>query len=54
MRNKKRTIFTSVVLALALSLSACAADPDDTDDTVDPGNGDVTTTLLPVTTTTIP
>lgn len=54
MRNKKRAIFSSIVLAVALSLSACASDdPDDgVDDTTDTGG--VTTTIADMTSTTVP
>ena len=56
MRNRKKTaIFTSVVLALALSLSACASDDPDNGGTSDPGDGGVTTQPLDqMTTTTLP
>jgi len=55
MRGKRSTtMFVSGVLALALSLSACATDDDDPDGgTLDPGNGVTTTTPDPLTPTTI-
>ena len=53
MRNKKKTIFASVLLAIALSLSACAEDPDDgVDGTTDTGGVTTPTTMADVTSTT--
>jgi len=57
MRDKKKsTVLTSIVLAFALSLTACADGDDDngdTGDTIDPGTG-VTSTTFDLTTTTLP
>lgn len=57
MRDKKKsTVLTSIVLALALSLTACGDGDDDngdTGDTIDPGTG-VTSTTFDLTTTTLP
>lgn len=56
MRNRKNsTMFVSAILAMALSLSACASDNDDNNNggTVDPGTG-FTTTTFPLDTTTLP
>jgi hypothetical protein len=53
--RKKSTVFMSIVLALALSLTACGDGDDDngdTGDTIDPGV--TSTTLLDMTTTTLP
>lgn len=55
--RKKSTVFTSIVLALALSLTACGDGDDDngdTGDTIDPGTGVTSTTMADLTTTTLP
>jgi hypothetical protein len=53
MRNKKKTMVASIFLAMALSLSACADDPDDgVDDTTDTGGVTTPTTIADFTSTT--
>jgi hypothetical protein len=53
MRNKKKTMVASIFLAMALSLSACADDPDDgVDDTTDTGGVTTPTTMADLTSTT--
>jgi len=54
--RKKSTVFTSIVLALALTLGACddADDDGDNGDTIDPGTDVTSTTMVDMTTTTLP